>query len=59
MPDGFVYAGRGVYALIPPGIKTDLHRQVFFRKAANENYTYLGRGRYEMRHDEKHNKIFW
>jgi len=57
--DGFVYEGRGKYALIPQGVKADLHRQVFFKNEKGPYYTYYGRGRYEQRYDEKHNKIFW
>ena len=57
--DGFVYEDRGEYALIPYNKQIELHRQVFYRKASDEDYTYLGRGKYEIRHDEKHNKIFW
>jgi hypothetical protein len=57
--DGFVYEGRGKYALITDGIKADLHRQVFYREKAGGDWTYLGRGQYEKHYDEKHNKIFW
>jgi len=57
--DGFVYEGRGKYALIPNGIKTDLHRHVFIRKATGEDYTYFGRGLYETRYNDKCNKIFF
>jgi len=56
--DGFVYEGRGEYALIPNGVKTDLHRHVFVREVAGEDYTYLGKGQYETRYNEKCNKIF-
>jgi hypothetical protein len=57
--DGFVYEGRGEYALIPKGEKTDLHRHVFVRKVAGEDYTYFGRGQYEIRYNEKCNKIYF
>lgn len=57
--DGFVYEARGVYALIPHGVQTSLHRRIFVRKAAGEAYIYLGKGQYERRYDEKHNKVFW
>jgi len=57
--DGFVYEGRGKYALIPNGIETDLHRHVFVRKSNREGYTYLGKGLYETRYDDKRNKIFF
>jgi hypothetical protein len=57
--DGFVYEGRGKYALIPQGAQTDLHRHVFVRKKTGEAYTYLGKGQYERRYNEKCNKIFW
>jgi hypothetical protein len=56
--DGFVYEGRGAYVLIPNGVKTDLHRHVFVRKTAGEAYTYLGKGQYETRYNDKCNKIF-
>jgi len=56
--DGFVYEGRGKYALIPKGKKADLHRRVFYRKIAGDDWTYLGRGMYEARYDERRNKIF-
>jgi hypothetical protein len=57
--DGFVYEGRGKYALVPKDVKANLHRHVFFRKTPKDDYTYLGRGKCETRYDEKHNKIFW
>ena len=57
--DGFVYEGRGLYALIPNNIQVSLHRHVFFKKIEGSYYTYLGKGRYETRYDEKRNKIFW
>jgi hypothetical protein len=57
--DGFVYEGRGSYALIPNGVKADLHRHVFVKKEEGSYYTYLGRGKYEMRYDGMRNKIFW
>jgi hypothetical protein len=57
--DGFVYEGRGEYALIPYGIKSDLRRHVFIHDAASEPYTYLGKGLYEKRYDDKRNKIFF
>jgi hypothetical protein len=57
--DGFVYEGRGSYALIPYDTKVDLHRQVFLKEKEGPIYTYLGKGKYEIRYDEKHNKIFW
>jgi len=57
--DGFVYEGRGKYALIPNGINADLHRHVFYRKSPGDDWTYLGKGKYEKRYDDKHNKIFW
>ena len=30
--DGFVYEGRGEYAVIPDGVQRDLHRHVFVKK---------------------------
>jgi len=57
--DGFVYEGRGKYAIIPDGINAELHRHVFYRKLPGDDWTYLGKGKYEKRYDEKHNKIFW
>jgi len=57
--DGFVYEGRGEYALIPKGVKSDIHRQVFFKETKGSYYTYLGRGKYDCGYDEKRNKIFW
>jgi len=57
--DGFVYEGRGEYALIPNGRKVDLHRHVFYRKTRDDDWTYLGKGAYEERYDDKRNKIFW
>jgi len=57
--DGFVYEGRGSYALIPYKIKVDLHRHVFLKEEEGSYYTYLGIGEYEIRYDEKRNKIFW
>jgi hypothetical protein len=57
--DGFVYEGRGPYALIPNGKKTELHRHVFLKEQKGSSYTYFGKGKYEIRYDEKHNKIFW
>ena len=56
--DGFVYEGRGIYALIPHEVKSDLHRHVFVKMQKGSFYTYFGRGKYEIRYDEKHNKIF-
>jgi hypothetical protein len=56
--DGFVYEARGEYALIPHNVQTSLHRHIFVREMAGEEYTYLGKGQYERRYDEKHNKIF-
>jgi hypothetical protein len=56
--DGFVYEGRGAYALIPHGIKSDLHRHVFVKKEEGSYYTYFGTGKYETRYDDKRNKIF-
>jgi hypothetical protein len=56
--DGFVYEGRGRYALIPNGINTELHRHVFVRMKKEKKYTYLGKGLYETRYDDKRNKIF-
>jgi hypothetical protein len=57
--DGFVYEGRGEYALIPQDMQSDLHRHVFIRDKDKEAYVYLGKGKYECRYDEKHNKVFW
>jgi len=57
--NGFVYEGRGKYALIPNGIETDLHRHVFVRNSNREGYIYLGKGLYETRYDDKRNKIFF
>jgi hypothetical protein len=59
--DGFVYEGRGEYAIIPKDVKSDLHRHVFLHNAANKpyTYTYLGKGLYEKRYDDKHNKIYF
>jgi len=57
--DGFVYEGRGHYALIPYGEKAILHRHVFLKKETGSYYVYLGKGQYENRYDEKRNKIFW
>ena len=57
--DGFIYECRGEYGLIPKGEKTDLHRHVFVRMAKGEAYTYLGKGLYETRYNEKCNKIFF
>jgi len=57
--DGFVYEGRGPYALIPYNIKADIHRHVFLKEKEGSYYTYLGKGKYEIRYDEKRNKIFW
>jgi hypothetical protein len=56
--DGFVYEGRGAYALSPRGIKSDLHRHVFVKKEEGSYYTYLGKSKYETRYDDKRNKIF-
>jgi len=58
-PDGFIYEGRGEYSLIPYGEKTSLQRHVFVRKTNREDFTYLGKGLYETRYDEKRNKIFF
>jgi len=57
--DGFVYEGRGSYALIPYKTKVDLHRHVFLKEEEGSYYTYLGMGKYEMRYDENRNKIYW
>lgn len=57
--DGFVYEGRGQYALIPDGKQSELRRNVFYKKVDGAEYEYLGKGKYERRYDEKHNKIFW
>jgi hypothetical protein len=57
-PDGFVYEGRAPYVLIPHGEKTNLQRHVFVRMAIGEDYTYLGKGLYETRYNDKCNKIF-
>jgi hypothetical protein len=57
--DGFVYEGRGKYAIIPEGEKAELRRHVFFRKLSGDDWTYLGQGKYEKRYDDKRNKIFW
>ena len=57
--DGFIYEGRGSYALIPDKIKADLHRHVFLKEEEGSYYTYIGVGKYEIRYDEKRNKIFW
>lgn len=56
--DGFVYEGRGAYALIPRGIKSDLHRHVFVKKVKGTYYTYFGKGKYETQYDNERNKIF-
>ena len=56
--DGFIYEGRGRYALIPDSVMKDLHRHVFYRKSSGADWTYLGKGKYEKRYDEKRNKIF-
>jgi len=57
--DGFIYEGRGEYALIPYKIQADLHRHVFLKETEGSDYTYLGKGKFETRYDEKRNKIFW
>jgi len=57
--DGFVYEGRGEYALIPYNQKSKLQRQVFLHDTSNEPYTYLGKGLYERRYDDKRNKIYF
>jgi hypothetical protein len=57
--DGFIYEGRGPYALIPYKIQAGLHRHVFLKEEEGSYYTYLGKGKYETRYDENHNKIFW
>ena len=59
--DGFVYEGRGAYVLIPYGQKSELHRHVFFHESTGQpyTYTYLGKGLYEKRYDDKRNKIFF
>lgn len=56
--DGFVYEGRGSYALIPFKIEVDLHRHVFLKEEKGSYYTYLGIGKYEKRYDEMRNKIY-
>ena len=56
--DGFVYEGRGKYALIPNEETADLNRYVFYRENPGDDWTYIGRGKYEKRYDEKRNKIF-
>jgi hypothetical protein len=57
--DGFIYEGRGTYALIPYKIQANLQRHVFLKKVEGSYYTYLGKGKYEIRYDDKRNKIFW
>jgi hypothetical protein len=57
--DGFVYEGRGSYALIPYNTQASLNRNVFLKKREGSYYIYLGKGKYESRYDEKRNKIFW
>ena len=57
--DGFVYEGRGLYTLIPYDIQTALRRHVFLKQIEGSYYTYLGKGKYEIRYDEKRNKIIW
>jgi len=57
--DGFVYEGRGRYALIPNGVTANLNRYVFYRESPDDDWTYLGKGKYEKRYDDKRNKIFW
>ncbi|MDR2659069.1 MAG: hypothetical protein LBC27_03655 [Spirochaetaceae bacterium] len=57
--DGFVYEVMAEYIIIPHGVKTGLCRHVFARKKIGEEFTYIGKGRYEARYDDKHNKIFW
>ena len=57
--DGFVYEGRAPYTLIPDNKKADIHRHVFIKEERGSYWTYLGKGKYEVRYDEKHNKIFW
>jgi hypothetical protein len=57
--DGFVYECRGEYGLIPYGVKSDLHRHVFIHDTANKPHTYLGKGVYEKRYDDKRNKIYF
>jgi hypothetical protein len=56
--DGFIYEGRAPYVLIPYGVKKNLQRHVFVRMADGEDYTYLGKGLYESRYNDKCNKIF-
>ena len=57
--DGFVYQVGHDYSLVPPGVQSSLHRHVFVRKAAGEEYTFLGAGRCEGRVSASHNKVFW
>ena len=57
-PDGFVYECRCKCSLIPQGIKTSLQPHVFVRMAKDEDYTYLGKGLYETRYNNKCNKIY-
>jgi hypothetical protein len=54
-----VYEGRGEYALIPQDGQSDLHRHIFMHAKGGDAYVYLGKGKYERRYDEKHNKVFW
>jgi len=56
--DGFVYWVGADFVSIPPNVKTDLHRHIFFLDSG-ANYTYLGESRYEERYDDDHNKAFW
>jgi hypothetical protein len=56
--DGFVYEGRGEYAVIPDGVQRDLHRHVFVKKKPGSYYTYCGKGRYEKRYSATQNKVF-
>jgi hypothetical protein len=57
-PDGFVYECRCICSLIPQGIKTGLQPHVFVRMAKREDYTYLGKGLYKTRYNDKCNKIY-
>jgi hypothetical protein len=52
-PDGFVYECRCRCSVIPQDIKTELKPHVFVRMADKENYTYLGKGQYETRYNDR------
>ena len=61
-PDGFVYDTTGhIHALIPAGMRTNLHRHIFVHTNhnADHEYDYLGETRYEERFDNTRNKAFY